>query len=186
MNTPFRPFDIALVMRAADFAAERHSRQRRKGPDHEPYVNHLLEVAHLLAGSASGQDPRLIAAGLLHDTIEDTATTYDDLVRAFDRDIADIVMEVTDDKLLRKDERKRLQVESITRKSRRAQLVVIADKTANLGSLVRGAPPDWTRGRIVEYGAWAERVVIQVRSVDSFLIQAFDDALEHLKSRHQL
>jgi (p)ppGpp synthase/HD superfamily hydrolase len=176
--------DLTLVLSAADFAAVRHRDQRRKGSDREPYVNHLIEVAHHLSKSADGHDPVLLAAGFLHDTVEDTDTTLGELDALFGPDIAHVVAEVTDDKTLRKDERKRLQVATITTKSRRAQLLSIADKTANLRSLVRDAPTDWTRGRIVEYGAWAERVVGQIRGQDAYLDGVVRAALDELQRRY--
>ena len=67
---------IGLVSEAADFAARRHSGMRRKGRGNEPYINHLAEVANLLAAATEGADAELVAAGWLHDTIEDTETTH--------------------------------------------------------------------------------------------------------------
>jgi (p)ppGpp synthase/HD superfamily hydrolase len=179
-----RPTDISLVLRAADFAASRHRDQRRKGPEQEPYINHLIEVAHHLSRSSEGHDAVLLAAGFLHDTVEDTATTLGELDGLFGHDVALVVAEVTDDKTLRKDERKRLQIETILKKSRRAQLLSIADKTANVSSLVRAAPHDWTRGRVVEYGLWADQVVARVRGMDAYLDSAFAQALAQLRTRY--
>jgi guanosine-3',5'-bis(diphosphate) 3'-pyrophosphohydrolase len=176
-------FDMSLVLRAADFAATRHRDQRRKGPEQEPYINHLIEVAHHLAQSSDGQDAILLAAGFLHDTVEDTATTLGELDSLFGPEVALVVAEVTDDKSLRKDARKRFQIDTILKKSRRAQFLSIADKTANVGSLVRAAPADWPRGRIVEYGDWAELVVGQVRGLDAYLDGAFGAALQNLRAR---
>lgn len=122
--------DILLIARALDFAARKHVRQRRKGIDQEPYVNHLAEVARLLAEATDGDDANLVAAGLLHDTIEDQGVKHEELAEAFGRDVADLVMEVTDDKSLEKDERKRLQVEHAPHKTARAKMLKIADKTA--------------------------------------------------------
>jgi (p)ppGpp synthase/HD superfamily hydrolase len=175
--------DIGLVLRAADFAARRHAAQRRKGPAQEPYVNHLIEVAHHLAQSSDGHDAVLLAAGFLHDTVEDTDTTAAELITAFGHDVARIVAEVTDDKGLPSHTRKRLQIERIIHKSRSAQLLSIADKTANVGSLVRSAPADWSRTRIAEYGDWAEAVVSQIRGTDSYLDTAFFSALDRLRGR---
>jgi (p)ppGpp synthase/HD superfamily hydrolase len=185
MAALIHPPDMALVLRAADFAAARHRDQRRKGPEQEPYINHLIEVAQHLAHSADGHDAVLLAAGFLHDTVEDTETTLGELDGLFGPEVATVVAEVTDDKTLRKDERKRLQVEKITFKSRRAQLLSIADKTANIGSLVRAAPRDWTRGRIIEYSRWAEHVVSQVRGRDAYLDRVFEEAQSRLLARYE-
>src|SRR5579864_6438714 len=100
--------DVVQLARAADYAARQHFDQRRKGERGEPYINHLTEVAALLAEATNGEDTVLLLGGLLHDTIEDTATTYADLEAMFGTEVADLVSEVTDDKSLPQSERKRL------------------------------------------------------------------------------
>ena len=122
--------DVVLISRAADFAAQRHADQRRKGASKEPYINHLSEVARRLAMATEGSDGPLVAAGWLHDTIEDTATSRDDLTLEFGDDVASLVIEVTDDKKLPKAERKRLQVVQTPKKSRRARMIKIDQQPA--------------------------------------------------------
>src|SRR5580704_12145664 len=95
------------ILRAATFAAESHGNQRRKGAAAEPYINHLLEVAHLVSQGLSAPDTNLIMAALLHDVVEDSGVTHQELVERFGTDVADLVAEVTDDKSLPKEERKR-------------------------------------------------------------------------------
>jgi (p)ppGpp synthase/HD superfamily hydrolase len=175
--------DVGFVMRAAQFAAQRHADQRRKGRDQEPYVNHLIEVAGHLARSARADDAVLLAAAFLHDTVEDTKTTNAEIIAHFGVDVAAVVAEVTDDKDLRKEARKRLQIERITSKSVRAQFLSIADKTANVSSIVRSPPMDWTRQRMSEYGDWAESVVTQVRGIDAYLDDAFHSALSDMRAK---
>src|SRR5207244_5473737 len=119
--------DIVAVARALDFAARKHSKQRRKGEAGEPYVNHLAEVARLVAEATGGKDTVAVLAALLHDAIEDTPTTREELEGEFGREVAAVVAEVTDDKSLPKAERKRLQVETAPHKSARAKLIKIAD-----------------------------------------------------------
>src|ERR1700691_6459536 len=114
--------DVLLISRAWHFAAQRHSTRRRKGKAQEPYVNHLAEVAELVATATEGQDANLVAAAVLHDTVEDTATLPAELAAVFNPDIANLVAEVTDDKKLSKAERKRLQVEHAAAKSTRAKI----------------------------------------------------------------
>jgi HD domain len=99
--------DILLIARAWNFSAERHAKQKRKGEAKEPYVNHLAEVAELVATATEGRDANLVAAAVLHDTVEDTATLPAELASIFNADIADLVAEVTDDKMLSKEERKK-------------------------------------------------------------------------------
>ena len=138
---------LISITHAFEFAAVKHTDQRRKGARGEPYLNHLAEVARLLVDATGGADAALIAAGLLHDTIEDTDTSYAELVAAFGTDVADLVEEVTDDKNLPKQERKRLQVEKASGKSPRARMIKIADKISNLLALQRTPPADWSETR---------------------------------------
>ncbi len=174
---------LVLLSRAADFAARRHVVQRRKGDAREPYINHLTEVAMLLAEATDGADPVLVMGGLLHDTLEDTDTTYEDLVESFGPEVAALVAEVTDDKSLVKEERKRLQIEKTPCKSRRAKLLKLADKTSNLQSLVSSPPRGWTEERLRDYVGWAEAVVRSCRGLNDKLEAAVDAALDEAKRR---
>ena len=167
---------VSLIVAAADFAARRHAGQRRKGVAGEPYVNHLLEVAALLAEATGGRDAELVAAALLHDTLEDTATEYEELAALFGRDIAALVAEVTDDKSLPKAERKRRQIESAPAASERAKLLKIADKTSNVRALVVSPPTNWDVARVADYIDWAEKVVAGCRGLNPALERAFDAA----------
>jgi (p)ppGpp synthase/HD superfamily hydrolase len=170
--------DVLLLTRAYDFAARKHTLQRRKGVAAEPYINHLTEVAELLAQATGGSDPRLVAAGILHDTIEDTDTTRAELAAGFGADIAALVAEVTDDKSLPKATRKRLQVDQAAKKSARARMIKLADKTSNLRALLSSPPADWPRERKREYFAWAQAVVAGCRGVNAALEAAFDRAFD--------
>src|SRR5258708_40376204 len=127
--------ELVLLTRAADYAARQHVAQRRKGETAEPYINHLTEVAALLAEATGGEDVVLVLGGLLHDTVEDTDATEADLEQLFGPEVAALVAEVTDDKSLPQAERKRLQVETTPKKSRRAKLLKIAAQTSNLDGL---------------------------------------------------
>jgi len=178
---------LTLLARAADFAARAHVAQHRKGLAEEPYVNHLTEVATLLAEATGGEDAELIAAAYLHDTLEDTATRYEDLVAQFGAGVAKLVSEVTDDKSLPKAERKRLQVENVKKKTARAQLLKIADKTSNVRALVTSPPAGWSKERLMEYIEWAEAVVSQVRGrnpiLDAEFIAARDTARREISAK---
>ncbi len=168
--------DIVTVARALHFSAQRHAGQRRKGATAEPYVNHLAEVALLLA--EAGLDATVVAAGLLHDTIEDTATTTAELEAAFGRDTAALVAEVTDDKGLPRERRKQLQIETAAVKSRAAKAIKIADKISNLRSLAASPPLGWDPARKRDYLRWAKAVVDQCRGVHPGLELLFDQAHE--------
>lgn len=168
--------DLALVAEAADFAARKHEGQKRKGAAGEPYVNHLAEVAFLLASTAEIPDAELVAAGWLHDTIEDVGVTEMELTQLFGPRVACIVVEVTDDKSLRKDERKRLQVVNTPRKSREARLLKLADKTSNLRALADSPPARWEIARCEAYVVWAEQVAASCRGLNILLERHFDAA----------
>src|SRR5215210_1995219 len=98
--------DWVAVLKAADAAARWHVHQRRKGTAEEPYVNHLLEVASLVAEATEGRDVELVIAALLHDAIEDQEVPAETITKAFGTEVAEIVLEVTDDKSLAKAKRK--------------------------------------------------------------------------------
>jgi len=162
------------IVKALNFAAYKHTDQRRKGERAEPYVNHLAEVADLIVTHTGGTNTEAVVAGLLHDTVEDTETTREELVREFGENIADIVMECTDDKSLPKADRKRLQVEHAPHKSDNAKIVKMADKISNLRAILHSPPPDWTLDRKREYFNWAKDVVDGCRGVNDGLEQEFD------------
>jgi (p)ppGpp synthase/HD superfamily hydrolase len=164
------------VLRAADMAARWHVDQRRKGAAQEPYINHLLEVASLVAEATGGSDPNLVIAALLHDAIEDQGVTAEMLTSEFGQHVADIVMEVTDDKALPKAERKRLQVVHAPNKSRAAKLIKLADKTSNLRTIASSPAADWSVERRLEYVEWAQAVVVGLRGTSLCLEQQFDEA----------
>ena len=168
--------DIVLLTRAMDFAARKHQEQRRKGEAKEPYINHLTEVASLVAEATDGHDVLAVLGAILHDTVEDTTTTPAELTATFGSDVASLVDEVTDDKTLEKMQRKLLQVQTAATKSRRAKLIKIADKTSNLRSLLQSPPPDWDATRRREYCEWAARVVGECRGVSPWLEARFDEA----------
>lgn len=172
--------DILLISRAWHFAAQRHSTQRRKGKAQEPYVNHLAEVAELVATATEGQDANLVAAAVLHDTVEDTTTLPAELASVFNADIANLVAEVTDNKGLPKEVRKKLQVDHAAAKSKRAKFIKLADKTSNLRSLVKSPPDDWSVHQRQEYLGWALAVAKGLRGTNLWLEAQFDDAAEQL------
>ena len=165
---------IQKVLSAALFAAEKHAAQRRKGIAAEPYVNHLIEVAELVSAADPEPDTDLVIAALLHDTIEDAGVTEEELRERFGADVAHLVLEVTDDKSLPKEERKRLQIANAPKKSARAQAIKIADKISNLRAILSSPPIDWTERRKAEYFDWARQVVGGLATPNPALKAEFD------------
>ena len=174
------------VLRAAHFAAERHSAQRRKGAAAEPYINHLLEVAELVSGALAESDTNLVIAALLHDTVEDVGVTKQELDQTFGPDVANLVMEVTDDKSLPKRERKRLQVLNAPKKPVRAQVIKLADKISNLRAILASPPADWSVRQRLEYIEWAKEVVDALSAPDQGLKAEFDRLYDKAGSLHKL
>jgi len=172
---------LATILRAAHFAARAHAAQRRKGEAGEPYVNHLLEVADLLA--THGAPPEAILAGLLHDTIEDTDVTEAELTAEFGAAVAAIVLEATDDKSLPKEIRKAHQVRNAPDKSPEAKQVKLADKISNLRAIVAAPPAGWNHARRVEYVGWAGRVAAGLTGVNPALDALFETTYREAMTR---
>ena len=162
------------IIRAIAFAADKHRDQRRKDVNASPYINHPIALANVLANEAGVDDERVLVAAVLHDTIEDTETSEQELVRVFGQDIAAIVLEVTDDKALPKAERKRLQIENAPDISRRAKLVKLADKICNLRDILASPPVHWPLQRQQAYFDWSAQVIAGVRGVHPQLEAVFD------------
>lgn len=174
-----------IVLEATNFAAVKHINQRRKNKDRSPYINHPIEVAHLIANIGHVKDHVPLCAGLLHDAVEDTETTYEELVDNFGKTIADVVIEVTDDKSLPKLQRKKLQVEHAKTASHSAKLVKICDKISNVKSTVLD-PPDWSTEMKVGYGIWSNAVVNSMRGTNKFLEDEFDNWFHQLLKQNSV
>ena len=173
---------IRLVSEAAELAARRHLGRQRKGRGDEPYINHLAEVANLLSIACNGLDAELVAAGWLHDTIEDTDTTHDELAQRFGLRVANLVEEVTDDMTLAKSERRRLQVLEAPKKSAGAKQIKIADKISNVRARIFFEPEAEQREELTDYLAWAEQVVAGCRGVNPRLDALFDEAVANARA----
>jgi guanosine-3',5'-bis(diphosphate) 3'-pyrophosphohydrolase len=172
------------LLRAIRYAAEKHRSQRRKGADGAPYINHPIEVSELLALVGGIGDLVVLQAAVLHDTIEDTATTPDELEAVFGAEVCGLVLEVTDDKTLPKLERKLLQIVHAPHLSVRARAIKIADKVCNVRDVTQTPPAAWSIDRRSEYLDWAERVVAGCRGVNEPLERLFDQTLS--RARHIL
>jgi len=159
---------------ALEFAADKHRHQRRKGEEASPYINHPIELVHVLVHEGNVEDLDVLCAALLHDTIEDTKTTREELAAAFGETIAEIVAEVSDDRSLEKAERKRRQTEHAPHLSPRAKLVKLADKICNLRDINRHPPRDWPLQRKQDYFDWAKSVIDGLRGANPNLEAVFD------------
>lgn len=166
---------LKLTLQALEFAARKHRDQRRKDAGASPYINHPIALANVLHAEGGIDDPVVLAAALLHDTIEDTETTWDELRGEFGDEIADIVLELTDTKWIGMKTRKRLQVQRAPGSSKRAKLVELADKICNLRDILASPPRGWSNERKQEYFDWAKEVVDRVRGTNAKLERRFDE-----------
>jgi GTP diphosphokinase / guanosine-3',5'-bis(diphosphate) 3'-diphosphatase len=166
--------DVSLILKAFKFAASKHRDQRRKDKDASPYINHLIAVAETLWVVGGIREAATMAAGILHDVIEDTDTSPEELEREFGPEISAIVSELTDDKELPKHVRKRLQIEHAAYLSTPARLVKIADKISNLDDIIHSPPAGWSLERREEYVLWAGKVIDGVRGGNQALERDFD------------
>lgn len=166
---------IGLIIKATRFAADKHKNQRRKDIDASPYINHPIALASVLANEGGITDPVVLCGALLHDTIEDTETTADELRAAFGEEITAVVLDVTDDKSIKdKQRRKELQVEHAPHIAPKAKLVKLADKICNLRDIAASPPADWPKERKTAYFDWAARVIAGVRGTHPALEAIFD------------
>lgn len=168
---------MGLLLKAMRFSAEKHRDQRRKDTHASPYINHPIQVAETLSTLGEVRDVHLLLAALLHDTIEDTDTTPEEIEAVFGAEVLALVLEVTDDKRLPKQDRKRLQIENTPHKTLQARLLKLADKICNVYDILHSPPVDWSLQRKQEYLLWTEKVVSGLRGVNGNLERRYDELL---------
>lgn len=165
------------LLEALHFSATKHSDQRRKDKEASPYINHPIRVAQLLASEGGVTDLVTLQAAILHDTVEDTDTTPEEIERHFGPEVRRVVEEVTDDKELPKAERKQRQVEHAPHLSPQAKQLKVADKAANVQNITTSPPDGWSLERKREYLDWADRVVAGCRGCNPALEALYDEIM---------
>jgi len=168
--------NLSLLVRALDFAAKKHAGQVRKDQESTPYINHPIGLVDVLVNEADLDDTLILAAALLHDTVEDTSATPEEIEANFGEQLAACVMELTDDKSKLKEERKRLQIVHASGASYAARVVKLADKICNLRDMHTSPPPRWDLERRREYYDWAKSVIDELRGTHAVLESLFDAA----------
>ena len=169
--------DFSLFLKALQFATFKHRDQRRKGSKKRPYINHPIQVMEILWSTGGVRDTNTLVAALLHDTVEDTGVSPEEIAELFGEDVRELVMEMTDNKLLPKPVRKYLQIVHSPKKSPRAQQIKLADKISNVTELALDPPEDWPLQRRKEYLDWTEQVVNGLRGKHPALEARYDTAL---------
>ena len=176
-----------LIVKAIHFASIKHRKQRRKDRSESPYINHPVAVAHAISEVGGVDDPEILAAALLHDTIEDTKTTPEELEKEFGGKVRQYVEEVTDDKSLPKAERKKKQIEHAKTLSKGAALIKLGDKISNVTDVLDNPPADWNDDQRDEYLNWAKKVIENCpKSNDKLEIhfkELIDDGLNKIINR---
>lgn len=175
--------NIATFLDAFEFAADKHRGQLRKNAEGSPYINHLIAVTRILAQEGGVTDESMLIAAMLHDTVEDTDTTFEELEAQFGAMVAGLVREMTDDKKLDKAERKRLQIVHAPHCSPPAKQLKIADKIANIRDITNTPPATWSLDRKLEDIEWAGKVVAGCRGVNVKLDDAFDEAVRQGRAK---
>ena len=170
-----------LILKATKFSALKHQNQKRKDGK-TPYIIHPISVAMILAEIGGVDDKEILSAALLHDTIEDTDTTADEIEREFGARVRGIVEELTDNKLLSYSERKQLQIDHAPKLSKDASLVKIADKISNITDVINESLPEWDINRCKEYIDWAEAVINNCHKVNTPLDNHFYNLLNSYKA----
>jgi guanosine-3',5'-bis(diphosphate) 3'-pyrophosphohydrolase len=162
-------------LRALHFAASKHRNQRRKDKRKTPYINHPIEVCHVLTDIGAVFDPTILTAAILHDTVEDTSAHPEEVHDLFGYEVSNLVKEVTDDRRLPRFVRKKLQVEHAPTLSDAAKQIKLADKISNMRDLLENPPRNWNNRRKLDYIEWAEQVADGLRDVNKNLEDAFDE-----------
>jgi (p)ppGpp synthase/HD superfamily hydrolase len=174
---------ISLLISAIKYSADKHRNQRRKGADASPYINHPIDVADILWRIGSVRDIDTIVAAILHDTLEDTDATAGEIEALFGKEVLNLVEEVSDDKTLPKEQRKRLQVANASHKSTAAKLIKLADKISNVNDIGNCPPKEWPLERRLSYLDWADEVVLGLRGVNPALEEHYDEAIRRTRRR---
>lgn len=176
-NSDLSSEEIRRICDAVCFSARKHTDQTRKNPEQTPYIIHPIGVADSILMLGGVNEPNILIAALLHDTVEDTNTSFEEIREAFGPEVEGYVRELTDDKSLPKDVRKQLQIDNASHKSTGAAIVKLADKLYNLTDLERNPPADWSKERVDAYFAWAKKVVDALPLVNAPLKEAVDQTI---------
>lgn len=162
------------LSKAIVFAAQCHAGQYRKDGK-TPYINHPLEVMNLVVSNIEEPEMDVLIAAMLHDVVEDTNVTIPEIRHMFGPRVAKFVAELTDDKLLTKEERKRTQLAGVDSLSPEGKLLRLCDKICNVYDILYAPPGDWDMIRRMDYLHWSKAVVDKIRGTHRVLEQRFDE-----------
>ena len=174
----FSQKQLIEIFKALEFASIKHSHQKRKGI---PYINHPIQVAHLLIKCLHNPTTEIIVSALLHDTLEDTNTNSDELKDRFGDKVLHLVEEVSDNMKLSSLKRKKLQITHAHKLSAEAGYIKIADKTCNIRDMLT-TKINWTRKRKITYIEWAGKVISRISDKHKELVEEFKNAVKEAET----
>ena len=160
---------VDKLLQTLYFAAKAHKSQKRKGDGGVPYINHLIEVATLLSLEAGVTDIEVLQAAVLHDVLEDTPVTLDELNDVFGERVAGLIEAVTDDKSLSLEQRRQKQVDMISCASPEVKLIKLADHCSNIVCI----PDTWVANRVEQYKMWSFEVASKCFSISDRLAKIY-------------
>lgn len=169
--------EIQNICSGIDFAAEKHRFQTRKNKEKTPYISHPIGVAYHLMEVGEVRETSMIIGALLHDTVEDTQTTFEEIENKFGKQVVSLVRELTDDKSLSREARTRFQVINASHKTKEAAQIKLADNLFNLNDLYNNPPSDWTQTRIDRYYEWAQSVIDRLPEANDRLHSAVEEII---------
>ncbi|MAA72027.1 MAG: phosphohydrolase [Bermanella sp.] len=142
-----------LLIRSLELASKNHAQQKRKS-DGSPYINHLIEVTALLTDIAEIDDADELSAAILHDILEDTDVTRDELYETCGNRVLELVKALSDDKSLSLEERREETLRVLPNKPTAVKRIKLADLCSNASAI----PSAWTLKRQTEYFQWLDQV----------------------------
>jgi guanosine-3',5'-bis(diphosphate) 3'-pyrophosphohydrolase len=170
-------FEIQRLLNGVAFAARKHVGQTRKDAAATPYIIHPMGVARILWEKAGVRSVNVLTAALLHDTLEDTETTGEELEALFGKVVRRTVEEVSNDSSLSTDENKQRQVDHAPHMSLNAQLVKLADRYYNICDL-RNPPPSWSQEKVMGYLGWGEKLLKALRGTNPALEEILEQEIK--------
>jgi (p)ppGpp synthase/HD superfamily hydrolase len=168
--------DEILISEADAFAERAHFGHTRSNQAKEPYINHLREVANLV--KISGGDTEEVCAGLLHDSVEDTSVTLNEILENFGPEIYKIVEALTDkpeSNKLPTLERKTLQAKHVKRENTKIKRVKLSDQISNVICVTVDPPLKWERQKCIDYIEGARRIAFECSGVSEYLDKKFNE-----------
>jgi GTP diphosphokinase / guanosine-3',5'-bis(diphosphate) 3'-diphosphatase len=169
-----------IVTRAIYFTSVKYSDKHRKNMQDVPHINHPIEVCNFLCNIGGITNHVMLCAAILHDILENTKTTYFELVEKFGEDVANIVLECTDNDEFNEEKRKRLQLRHAHDYSDNAKLIKLADEWSTIKTLLENPPNEWTTDRILGYVKWSCKYCMQMYGTNDNIDNALKKLFEQM------